>query len=61
MEPLVGKGRYITTNGPVCSVKLCHGMVDGIYTFFDDLHLSATRSRTLARYFKLSVADVAVR
>lgn len=61
MEPLVGKGRYITTNRPVCGLKLCHGMVDNIYTFFDDLHLSATRSRTLARYFKPTVADVAVR
>lgn len=61
MKPLVGKGRYLTTNGAVCTVNTCYGKVDDIYTFFDDLHLSATRSRTLARYFKLSVADVAVR
>ena len=59
MKPLVGKRRYLTTNGAVCTVKVCRGKVNGIYTFYDDLHLSATRSRTLARYFKLSVGDVA--
>ncbi|MDO9497311.1 MAG: SGNH hydrolase domain-containing protein [Nocardioides sp.] len=57
MRPLVGKGRYLTTNGAVCTVTVCRGKLDDIYTFFDDLHLSASRSRTLARYFKASVAD----
>ena len=58
MEPLVGKGRYLTTNGAVCTAKVCRGKVDDIYTFFDDLHLSATRSRTLAHHFKPSVLDL---
>jgi len=58
MKPLVGKGRYLTTNGAVCTAQVCYGKVDDIFTFFDDLHLSATRSRTLAGRFKASVADL---
>jgi hypothetical protein len=58
MRPLVGKGRYLTTNGAVCTATVCRGKVADIYTFFDDLHLSATRSRTLAHRFKPSVADL---
>lgn len=59
MRPLVGNARYLSVNGAVCTVRVCRGKINGIYTFFDDLHISATRSRTLAGYFKLSVGDVA--
>jgi hypothetical protein len=40
--------RYIDMNSKVCDAKLCYGKKNSIYTFFDDLHLSATRSATLA-------------
>lgn len=59
MRPLVGKSRYLSVNSAVCTRRLCRGKLNGIHTFFDDLHLSATRSRTLVRFFRLSVGEVA--
>jgi hypothetical protein len=48
---------YIEVNDAVCGTWWCDGYRDGIYTFYDGLHLSATRSRTLADYFRLTVRD----
>ncbi len=33
-------------------------MIGGIETYFDDLHLSATRTRNLSQYFRATVADM---
>ncbi|MCW2768377.1 MAG: hypothetical protein JWO11_4336 [Nocardioides sp.] len=59
MEPLKSSARLIDVNDDFCDGLLlwqnCHGMVDGVHTFFDDLHLSATASRKLAPYFAGSI------
>lgn len=52
MKKLAGKPRLIDVNNAYCGPQRCFGMVDGIYTFWDDLHLSATRVRTLRPYFR---------
>jgi hypothetical protein len=55
MDKLAGTPRYIDVNGRVCDATTCQARIDGIYTFFDDLHLSATRSRTLHFKFHRSL------
>jgi hypothetical protein len=58
MEPLKSSARLIDVNDHFCDGWLppvCHGMVAGVHTFFDDLHLSATASRGLASYFAGSI------
>lgn len=52
MTKLAGRPRLIEVNNAFCDNTVCHGMVDGIYTFYDDLHLSATNVRTLRPYFR---------
>jgi hypothetical protein len=47
MAKLSGTPRYIDVDDRMCDATMCQARIDGIYTFFDDLHLSATRSRTL--------------
>lgn len=51
MKPLPRDSRYIDPSASYCDATVCHGKVGWIYTFYDDLHLSATRSRKLDRYF----------
>lgn len=58
MRPLGGDARYLDPNGDVCDETWCYGRRDGIYTFFDQQHLTATRSRTLLPVFTDVVADV---
>lgn len=55
MESLRGNPRYIDVNQHFCDGTVCHGRVDGVYTFFDDLHLSATLARKLKPFFAPSV------
>lgn len=38
-------------NDVVCGTTYCNGRQQGIYTFFDRLHFSVTRSRTFTRFF----------
>jgi hypothetical protein len=52
MKSLAGRPRLIEVNDAFCDRDVCHGMVDGVYTFYDDLHLSATNVRTLRPYFR---------
>ncbi|MDO9497709.1 MAG: SGNH hydrolase domain-containing protein [Nocardioides sp.] len=52
MKKLAGRPRLIEVNNAFCGPTRCHGMVDGIYTFYDDLHLSATNVRTLRPFFR---------
>lgn len=58
MRPLSGSPRYIEVNDAVCSAKTCRGKIDGVFTFYDDFHLSATRAATLGRFFAGSVRDI---
>lgn len=51
MTPLAGTPGYVDVNSAFCSASVCRGRRDGIYTFYDRLHLSATRSRTNQRFF----------
>jgi hypothetical protein len=59
MKPLKNSARLIDVNNYFCNVVLfsqqCHGMVDGVHTFYDDLHISATASRKLSGYFAASI------
>ena len=58
MRPLGDDARYLDPNGDICDDTWCYGRRDGIYTFFDQQHLTATRSRTLLPLFVDVVADV---
>jgi len=51
MQDLAGSPRLIDVNSAYCGQFMCRGLQDGIHTFFDDLHLSATRTATLTRFF----------
>ncbi|MFA6300040.1 MAG: SGNH hydrolase domain-containing protein [Nocardioides sp.] len=58
MRPLGDGARYLDPNVEICDDSWCYGRRDGIYTFFDQQHLTATRSRTLLPLFAEIVADV---
>ncbi|MDP2775496.1 MAG: SGNH hydrolase domain-containing protein [Nocardioides sp.] len=58
MRPLGDEARYLDPNAEICDDSWCFGRRDGIYTFFDQQHLTATRSRTLLPLFADVVADV---
>ena len=51
----IDRPRYIQYTQAICTKQVCHGLVDGVYTWHDQLHLSATRSRLLAPYFSRSI------
>ncbi|WP_370247941.1 SGNH hydrolase domain-containing protein [Nocardioides sp.] len=55
MKPLAGNRAPINVNGAFCDGNGCRGKIGAIYTWWDDLHLSATRSRTLAPSFARTV------
>lgn len=52
MQGLAGRPRLIEVNNAFCDPTWCHGKVGDVYTFYDDLHLSATNVRTLRPYFR---------
>jgi hypothetical protein len=51
MDLLTGDSRYITPTDAYCNSLVCGGNVGGIFTWYDPLHLSATRTKNLASYF----------
>ncbi|WP_139983528.1 SGNH hydrolase domain-containing protein [Nocardioides litoris] len=51
------RSRVIDTTPGYCTASTCRGRVGSVATWFDDLHLSATRTRNLASYFAASVRD----
>lgn len=55
MRKLGGSPRYVLARDGYCSERVCSGRVDDILTWYDDLHLSATRTKALASYFRPSV------
>ncbi len=58
MDKLAGDPGYIVTTGAYCTSLVCGGRVAGIFTWYDALHLSATRTKALASYFRPSIADL---
>ncbi len=61
MRRLRPGARLIDPNRAYCNARMCKGFKDGIYTFFNDLHISATRAATLARFFRPSIKALARR
>lgn len=53
-----GRSRLIDASSGYCSATVCRGKIGAIETYFDDLHLSATRTRALSRFFGPAVADM---
>ncbi|MGA8846010.1 MAG: SGNH hydrolase domain-containing protein [Nocardioides sp.] len=56
MKPLGRDARLIDVNGYFCEGKVCHGKVGKTYTWWDDLHISATMSRQLKGYLKTTIS-----
>ncbi|MCW2815118.1 MAG: acyltransferase [Nocardioides sp.] len=52
------RSRIVDASSGYCTDFVCRGKVGTIQTYFDDLHLSATRTRNLARFFKPAVRDM---
>ena len=55
MRPLNQRARLIDPNTAYCNQQICRGRIKGIYTFFNDLHISATRAGTMKQHFLPSV------
>ncbi len=51
LQQVTGRAGYVETTDAYCTPLVCHGEVDDIVTFFDHLHLSASRTRALAPAF----------
>ena len=58
MDKLAGEPRLIDVNESFCDDKFCRAEVDGVLTYFDNNHLSASFAKTLGSYFEESVEDV---
>ena len=58
MKKLDGNPRYVLARDGYCFERVCSGNVDGIFTWYDNLHLSATRTQTLAAYFRPSITSL---
>lgn len=54
---LEGRTRVVDPRSAYCDTEVCFGLLDGIETWYDELHLSATRTRSLAQYFQLVFSD----
>jgi hypothetical protein len=55
MQPLAANAALINVNGFFCKGPVCRGKVGRLYTWWDDLHISATMSRKLRGYLKPTV------
>ncbi|WP_323792091.1 SGNH hydrolase domain-containing protein [Nocardioides sp.] len=58
MKKLKGAPRYLLARDAYCFERVCSGSVDGIFTWYDKLHLSATRTAALSSYFRPSVLSL---
>jgi hypothetical protein len=47
MEGVPGRPDIVDVNGAFCTARTCKSLTSGVYTYSDDLHLSATRVFTL--------------
>lgn len=57
IRPLAGNRAPINING-FCTKTVCHGKVGKVYTWWDDLHISATMSRKVRRVLVPTVEKV---
>lgn len=58
MDLLPGEPRLIDVTPEMCTEDTCYAERDGVLTFFDDNHLSATLAQGLDTYFEESVEAV---
>lgn len=58
MKALTGRPRLVNVKARICDARYCYGRRDGVYTWYDQVHLSATFSRTTTSYFRGVVRDV---
>ena len=58
MGKLAGDPGYVVTTDAYCTPLVCQGNVDGIFTWYDNLHLSATRTKALAPYFAPTIRSL---
>ncbi|MCW2812872.1 MAG: acyltransferase [Nocardioides sp.] len=58
LRPVLGSRKQIDVNPVFCTAQVCKGLIGSTHTWFDDLHISATRAATLASYFEATVDAV---
>ncbi|MDO9497289.1 MAG: SGNH hydrolase domain-containing protein [Nocardioides sp.] len=58
MKALHGRPRLINLKPRMCDKAYCYGRRDGVYTWYDGIHLSATFSRSTTSAFRGIVRDV---
>ncbi|MCW2815120.1 MAG: hypothetical protein JWN84_2575 [Nocardioides sp.] len=61
MAPLPGRPRLIDATPSYCTRSTCLAHVRGLNTFYDDIHLGAGLTRTLAAYFRPVFRDALAR
>ena len=61
MSKLSGRPGYLVPSDAYCTSLVCSGSVDGIFTWYDHLHLSATRTKALVPFFKPTVRSAGSR
>ena len=59
MAKLSGATEYLEPSAAYCNTTICAGNVGGIFTWYDPLHLSATRTRALTSYFRPTITGLA--
>jgi hypothetical protein len=55
MSHLGGRPRLVDYTDGICSNRTCPAVVNGVHTWFDPYHVSATKAATLASYYKPSI------
>ena len=58
MDGMAGDPRFIDVTKALCDEEICYAEQDGTVNFFDDNHLSATKSRELERYFLPTIRSI---
>lgn len=58
LRQVTGTRGFVETKAAYCTALVCHGFDDGISTFYDHLHLSASRSRSLAPAFRATFTSM---
>ena len=51
IQPLMGNQEPIDVNPVMCDELICKAKISGKFTFYDDLHISASTSRKMKSYF----------
>lgn len=55
VNKLPGDAELINVNGYFCKAKVCRGKVGSTFTWWDELHISATMSRELSRFLRPTI------